>query len=66
MWRAVNEDGTLTYSFVESLEASHLGYLVRMIGGAIFLAGMLVMAVNVWLTVKQTDAKALDTVTEAA
>lgn len=66
MWRAVNEDGTLTYSFVESLEASHMGYLVRMIGGAIFLAGMLVMAVNVWLTVKQKDAVALDTVTEAA
>ena len=66
MWRAVNEDGTLTYSFVESLEASHMGYLVRVIGGAIFLSGMLVMAVNVWLTVKQKDAVALDTVTEAA
>ena len=66
MWRAVNEDGTLTYSFVESLEASHMGYLVRMIGGAIFLSGMLVMAVNVWLTVKQKDAVALDTVTVAA
>jgi cytochrome c oxidase cbb3-type subunit 1 len=66
MWRAVNDDGTLTYSFVESLEASHLGYLVRTIGGAIFLSGMLVMAFNVWMTVKQTHAKALDNVTEAA
>ena len=66
MWRAVNDDGTLTYSFVESLEASHLGYLVRAIGGAIFLSGMLVMAFNVWMTVKQTHAKALDNVTEAA
>jgi cytochrome c oxidase cbb3-type subunit 1 len=65
MWRAVNTDGTLTYSFVESLEASHLGYLVRFIGGAIFLAGMLVMAVNVWLTVKQKDAVALDSVAAA-
>ena len=62
MWRAVNTDGTLTYSFVESLEASHMGYLVRFIGGAIFLSGMFVMAVNVWLTVKQKDAVALDTV----
>lgn len=66
MWRAVNQDGTLTYSFVESLEASHYGYLVRAIGGAIFLAGMLLMAVNVWLTVKQKQATALDTVAEAA
>jgi len=64
MWRAVNDDGTLTYSFVESLEASHMGYLVRAIGGFIFLSGMLVMAVNVWLTIKQKDAKSLDTVTE--
>jgi len=65
MWRAVNDDGTLTYSFVESLEASHIGYLVRLIGGAIFLVGMVVMAVNVWLTIKQTHATALDTVSEA-
>ncbi len=66
MWRAVNQDGTLTYSFVESLEASHYGYLVRAIGGAIFLSGMLLMALNVWLTVKQKQATALDTVAEAA
>jgi len=65
MWRAVNTDGTLTYSFVESLEASHMGYLVRFIGGAIFLAGMIVMALNVWLTVKQKDAVALDSVAAA-
>ncbi len=66
MWRAVNDDGTLTYSFVESLEASHLGYLVRAIGGAIFLSGMFVMAFNVWMTIKQKDAKALDTVPATA
>jgi len=66
MWRAVNTDGTLTYSFVEALEASHMGYLVRTIGGAIFLLGMLVMALNVWLTVRQKQAKAIDSVAAAA
>ena len=66
MWRAVNDDGTLTYSFVESLEFSHAGYLVRFIGGAIFLVGMFIMALNVWLTVKQKQAKALDSVSAAA
>ncbi len=66
MWRAVNTDGTLTYSFVESLEASHTGYLVRAIGGAIFLLGMFVMALNIWLTVKQKDAKAIDSIAETA
>lgn len=52
MWRATTVDGTLTYSFVEAVEASYPGYYVRFIGGAIFLAGMLVMAYNVWKTVR--------------
>jgi cytochrome c oxidase cbb3-type subunit 1 len=50
MWRAVNSDGTLTYSFIESVEASYAGYVVRFIGGAIFFVGMLVMAWNIWKT----------------
>ncbi|MDQ7984598.1 cytochrome-c oxidase, cbb3-type subunit I [Pseudomonas sp. G34] len=52
MWRAVHEDGTLTYSFIESVAASHWGYVVRMIGGAIFFAGMLLMAWNTWRTIR--------------
>ena len=44
MWRAYNQDGTLTYSFIESVSASHAGYIVRVIGGGIFFAGMLLMA----------------------
>jgi cytochrome c oxidase cbb3-type subunit 1 len=60
MWRAVNEDGTLTYSFVEALEASYPGYFVRFLGGVIFLAGMLVMAYNVYMTVRQKQAVAQD------
>jgi cytochrome c oxidase cbb3-type subunit 1 len=51
MWRAVNSDGTLTYSFVESLEAMYPFYFVRFLGGAIFLLGMLLMAYNVWKTI---------------
>lgn len=50
MWRAYNQDGTLTYSFVESVSASYPGYVVRFIGGAIFFAGMLIMAYNVYMT----------------
>ncbi|MFV3385657.1 cytochrome-c oxidase, cbb3-type subunit I [Pseudomonas sp. NY15364] len=55
MWRAVNEDGTLTYSFVEALEASHPGYVVRLLGGAVFASGMLLMAWNTWLTVRNGE-----------
>ncbi|MDY6829752.1 MAG: cbb3-type cytochrome c oxidase subunit I, partial [Pseudomonadota bacterium] len=52
MWRAVNTDGTLTYSFVQAVEASYPGYIVRFLGGFIFLAGMFVMAYNVWQTTR--------------
>lgn len=51
MWRAVNADGTLTYSFVESLEATYPYYTVRLLGGLLFLTGMLIMAYNVWKTI---------------
>ncbi|BBB60353.1 cytochrome c oxidase, cbb3-type subunit I [Undibacterium sp. KW1] len=47
MWRAVNEDGTLTYSFVESVKATYPYYVIRMLGGLLYLSGMLVMAYNV-------------------
>ena len=51
MWGAVNDDGTLTYSFIESVEAMHPYYIVRFLGGALFLAGMVVMAYNLWRTI---------------
>jgi cytochrome c oxidase cbb3-type subunit 1 len=51
MWRATEADGTLTYSFVESLKATYPFYALRLAGGFIFFAGMLVMAWNVWRTV---------------
>jgi cytochrome c oxidase cbb3-type subunit I len=51
MWRAVNTDGTLTYSFVESVAAMHPFYVVRLLGGLFFLAGMLLMAYNLWKTI---------------
>ncbi|CAE6914449.1 MULTISPECIES: cytochrome-c oxidase, cbb3-type subunit I [Pseudomonas] len=60
MWRAVNEDGTLTYSFVEALEASHPGYVVRALGGAFFVLGMLLMAYNTYRTVRAAKASEYD------
>ncbi|MBY0401762.1 cbb3-type cytochrome c oxidase subunit I, partial [Myxococcota bacterium] len=51
MWRAVNEDGTLTNTFVQSLEATRPFYLGRLAGGSVFLLGMLVMAYNTWRTI---------------
>jgi cytochrome c oxidase cbb3-type subunit 1 len=50
MWQAVNEDGTLMYTFVESLKATYPYYVIRLFGGLLFLAGNVVMAYNVWKT----------------
>jgi len=58
MWRAVNSDGTLTYSFVESVQAMHPFYIVRASGGALFLTGMLIMAFNIYKTI--ASGKAVD------
>ncbi len=56
MWRAINSDGTLTYSFVESVQAMHPFYIVRASGGALFLTGMLIMAYNITKTIAQGKA----------
>ncbi|HZQ74155.1 MAG TPA: cytochrome-c oxidase, cbb3-type subunit I [Burkholderiales bacterium] len=51
MWRAVSDDGTLTYSFVESVKATYPFYAIRLIGGVLYLGGMLIMAWNVYKTI---------------
>jgi cytochrome c oxidase cbb3-type subunit 1 len=56
MWRAINNDGTLTYSFVESVQAMHPFYIVRASGGLLFLTGMLIMAYNLSKTIAQGKA----------
>jgi len=60
MWRAVNTDGTLTYSFIESVEASHPFYVIRVLGGAFFLTGMLFMAYNAWRTISDSSAESVN------
>ncbi|MFZ5562292.1 MAG: cytochrome-c oxidase, cbb3-type subunit I [Pseudomonadota bacterium] len=59
MWRAVNADGTLTYSFVEALAATQPYYIGRLVGGVFFLAGMLVMAWNVAMTIRSAAVRDL-------
>lgn len=56
MWRALNPDGTLVYTFVESVKASWPFYVVRLGGGLLYLAGMLVMAWNVLMTIRSGRA----------
>ncbi|HLS82007.1 MAG TPA: cytochrome-c oxidase, cbb3-type subunit I [Steroidobacter sp.] len=56
MWRATNPDGSLTYAFIESLNAVKPLYFIRFLGGLLVLSGMVVMAWNLWHTA--ADARA--------
>jgi len=58
MWRATNPDGTLTYSFVEALNATYPYYLIRLGGGLLVLAGMCLMALNTWRTFQMAKSPA--------
>jgi cytochrome c oxidase cbb3-type subunit I len=58
MWRAVNADGTLVYSFVESVKATYPFYVIRLGGGLLYLAGMLIMGWNTVMTIRNGKAEA--------
>ncbi len=53
MWRALNEDGTLTYTFIQSVKASIPFYIIRLVGGLLYLSGMVVMLWNTVMTARQ-------------
>jgi cytochrome c oxidase cbb3-type subunit 1 len=66
MWRATNDDGSLTYSFVEALNSTYPYYAVRLLGGLMVLAGMVLMAVNVAKTLAGTTEKDVNAIPEPA
>jgi cytochrome c oxidase cbb3-type subunit 1 len=52
MWRSYDELGFLQYSFVESVMAMKPFYIIRALGGALYVAGALIMVYNFWKTIK--------------
>jgi cytochrome c oxidase cbb3-type subunit 1 len=52
MWRAFDDLGFLQYSFIETVEAMHPYYVIRALGGVLFLLGALIMVYNLWKTMK--------------
>ncbi|HKX55118.1 MAG TPA: cbb3-type cytochrome c oxidase subunit I, partial [Xanthomonadales bacterium] len=56
MWRAFNDDGTLTYTFIETIAATKPYYVVRLLGGMLYLSGMFIMAWNTWKTLRMKTA----------
>jgi cytochrome c oxidase cbb3-type subunit I len=52
MWREYDDQGFLVYSFVESTAAMHPYYVMRVVGGLLYLVGLLVMIFNIWKTIR--------------
>ena len=52
MWRAYDHLGFLQYSFIETVEAMHPFYVIRALGGLLFLTGSLIMVYNLWRTAR--------------
>jgi cytochrome c oxidase cbb3-type subunit I len=52
MWRAYDQEGFLQYSFAEVVARMHPFYLMRALGGVLFLLGALIMAYNLWRTAR--------------
>ncbi len=57
MWRAIDEDGQLAYNFVESVTRLIPMYWVRIIGGTLFLLGLIMCFVNMLMTWAKRPAK---------
>src|SRR5690625_8029297 len=60
MWRTFNDDGTLTYTFIEVLQQTKPNYMLRFVGGVIFLSGLFIMLYNVWKTWQMRAEDKLD------
>ncbi|MDG1430385.1 MAG: cytochrome-c oxidase, cbb3-type subunit I, partial [Paracoccaceae bacterium] len=58
MWREVDAQGFLVNSFADTVSAKFPMYVVRGTGGIMYLTGALIMAYNLWMTVKAAPAKA--------
>lgn len=56
MWRAYDSLGFLQYSFAETVDAMHPYYVIRAVGGALFVLGALIMVYNLWMTVRKAEA----------
>lgn len=52
MWRSYDGMGFLEYSFVESVMAMKPFYIIRVMGGALYLSGALIMTYNIWRTIR--------------
>ena len=55
MWRSYTPEGYLEYSFIETVAAMHPFYIIRALGGTMFLVAYCLMIYNVWMTIRATS-----------
>ncbi|MBT8455131.1 MAG: cytochrome-c oxidase, cbb3-type subunit I [Rhodobacteraceae bacterium] len=65
MWREVDAQGFLVNSFADTVAAKFPMYVVRALGGVLFLAGSVIMCYNLWMTVRRSPAKEAEAPTMA-
>ncbi len=65
MWGKTNPDGTLAYDFIQTVVVSHWPFVVRALGGALYVGGMLVMAFNCYKTIKMPSVRPVESGTAA-
>jgi cytochrome c oxidase cbb3-type subunit 1 len=58
MWREVDANGFLVNAFADTVAAKYPMYVVRGVGGLMYLTGGLIMAYNLWMTVRAQPARA--------
>jgi cytochrome c oxidase cbb3-type subunit 1 len=59
MWKAINPDGTLKYTFIETLVRNYPYWQLRTLGGVIFTIGMLFFIYNIFMTIRKGKALAV-------
>jgi cytochrome c oxidase cbb3-type subunit I len=57
MWREVDANGYLVNAFADTVSAKYPMYVVRMLGGLLFLAGSIIMCYNLWMTVRAQPSR---------
>ncbi len=57
MWREYTPQGFLAYSFAETVSARHVGNVVRLVGGLMYLSGVFIMVYNCWRTVRMPSVE---------
>ncbi len=61
MWREYTPQGFLANSFVETVSAKHVENVIRMIGGSMYLSGAMMMAYNLWRTIRMPSPAPVET-----